>query len=169
MRIASLSSNHVIKSLLEHHNSTDLILHCLSLEKLASKQRLKVKSSIIDVNNYLNGILPSFNSLHKEFSSGFWLVDIFSNCFSFNTVDHKSNNDKSVHLCNFNKIFKNSLWDIKTIVVISNTSIKNNVATSIAHIHLEPNVVAKSIHHAVNITSTEAELFAIRYGINQVV
>ena len=101
MRTASLPSNHMVKSLLEHHHSTDLILHCLSLEKLASKQRIKVKSSIIDANNYLNGILPSFNPLYKEFSSGFWLVDIFSNYFSFNTVDHKSNDAKSVHLCNF--------------------------------------------------------------------
>jgi len=70
MRTVSLPSKHVIKSLLEHHHLFDLTLHCLSLEKLTSKQKLKVKSSIVDTNNHLNEILPSFNRLYKEFSSG---------------------------------------------------------------------------------------------------
>ena len=39
----------------------------------------------------------------------------------------------------------------------------------IAHIHSRLNTVAKTIYHAINITSTEVELFAIRCGINQVV
>ena len=51
------------------------------LDKVILKQRLKIKSSIVDVNNCLNSILPAFNSLHKELSSGFYLVDIFQNCF----------------------------------------------------------------------------------------
>jgi len=46
-------------------------------------------------------------------------------------------------------------------------SIKNNVATSIAHIHTHHKLLIKTIYYAVNVTSTEAELFAIRCGINQ--
>jgi len=46
-------------------------------------------------------------------------------------------------------------------------SIKNQGATSIAHIHIYNNLVIKTLHYTVNITSTEAELFAIRCGINQ--
>ena len=46
-------------------------------------------------------------------------------------------------------------------------SIKNNVATSIVHIHMVDKPLTKTVHHAVNVTSTEAELFAIRCGINQ--
>jgi len=38
---------------------------------------------------------------------------------------------------------------------------------SITHICYGYNIVAKTIHHAINITMTEAKLFAIRYGINQ--
>ena len=145
MRIASLSSNHILKSLLEQHHSTYLTPHYLFLENLTSKQR------------------------HKEFSSGFQLVNIFSNCFSFNTVDCKSNNAKFAHLQKLDKIFKDFSWDTKTVVVISDASIKNNATTPIAHIHSGPNIIAKTIHHTVNITSTKAELFAIRCGINQVV
>jgi len=46
---------------------------------------------------------------------------------------------------------------------------KNNVATSITHTHCGHNIMARTIHHAVNITSTEAELFTIRCEINQVI
>ena len=54
-------------------------------------------------------------------------------------------------------------------MVVSNASIRNNVAISIAHVHLYLNSINKTIHYTVNITSTEAELFAIRCGINQAV
>jgi len=46
-------------------------------------------------------------------------------------------------------------------------SIKNNVAMSIAYIHIYNKPLTKMIHHVVLITSTEAELFAIRCSINQ--
>jgi len=59
--------------------------------------------------------------------------------------------------------------DPNSVIVISDASIKNNVATSISHVHLHSNGVKNTIYHAVNITSTEAKLFAIRYGINQAV
>ena len=48
-------------------------------------------------------------------------------------------------------------------------SIKNNVVTSIAYIHSYNLPVIKMIHYVTNIIFTEAELFAIRYGINQAV
>jgi len=52
-------------------------------------------------------------------------------------------------------------------IVASDASIKNNVATSITHIHMVDKPLIRTVHHAVNIMSTEAELFAIRCGINQ--
>jgi len=52
-------------------------------------------------------------------------------------------------------------------LIVTNISIRNNVATSIAHIYICNRPVFKTLHHTVNITSTEAELFAIRCGINQ--
>jgi len=48
-----------------------------------------------------------------------------------------------------------------------NASIKNNVATFIVHIHVHNKPITKTLHHALNIMSTETELFAIRCGINQ--
>jgi len=40
---------------------------------------------------------------------------------------------------------------------------------SIVHIHSYLNSIKKTLHHAVSITFTEAELFAIRCGINQAI
>ena len=40
---------------------------------------------------------------------------------------------------------------------------------SIVHIHSYLNSINKTLHHAIGITSTEAELFAIRCGINQAI
>ena len=48
-------------------------------------------------------------------------------------------------------------------VTVSDASIKNQVAISIAHIHVHDNPVIKMLYHAINVTSTEAELFVIKY------
>ena len=54
-----------------------------------------------------------------------------------------------------------------TAIVVTDASIKNNIATSISHVHLVNHPLTKTVHHAAFVTSTEAELFAIRYDINQ--
>jgi len=79
MKTVSLPSNHTIKSLLKYYHILDLNSYHLLLDKVTFKQRLKIKSSIVDVNNYLNGILSSFYLLYKELSPSFHLVDIFQN------------------------------------------------------------------------------------------
>ena len=53
------------------------------------------------------------------------------------------------------------------VIVVTDASIKNHVTTSIAHVHIHDCSVIKTAHHAVNVMSTEVELFAIRCGINQ--
>jgi len=52
-------------------------------------------------------------------------------------------------------------------LVITDASIKNNVAIFISHIHIYDKLIIKTLHHTSNVISTEAELFAIRCGINQ--
>ena len=166
LRIVSLPSNHKIKSLLEHYYSNALNPHCFSLEKLTFKQRLKVKDSIINTNSCLNEILSSFNSLYEKLIPSFWLVDIFYNYFLFNIAESKINDYKTVYLQKLNNISKDSLYDIKTVIFISNASIKNNIAMFIAYVYSDQNIVAKTIHHTVNIKSTKTKLFVIRYRIN---
>ena len=52
-------------------------------------------------------------------------------------------------------------------LVITNASVENNITTFISHIHICNKPITKTLHHTVNITSTEAELFVIRCSINQ--
>jgi len=62
-----------------------------------------------------------------------------------------------------------SLLNYSYTLVISDTSIKNNIAIFIAHTHICSKPIIKIIYHTVNITSTEAKLFAIRCSINQTI
>ena len=51
--------------------------------------------------------------------------------------------------------------------MITDASIKNDIATSISHVHIANHSLTKTVHHASFMTSTKVELFAIRCGINQ--
>ena len=50
----------------------------MAMNYLAPKQQLKIKSLIVDTNNYLNENFLSFDNLNRELSPGFYLIDTFS-------------------------------------------------------------------------------------------
>ena len=52
-------------------------------------------------------------------------------------------------------------------IVVINASIKNDIATSVLYIYICDHPLIKMVYYAVFITSTEVELFAMRYGISQ--
>jgi len=54
-----------------------------------------------------------------------------------------------------------------TTIIVTDASIKNDIATSISHMHTFNYPITKTVYHTVHVTSTEAELFTIRCGINQ--
>ena len=60
------------------------------------------------------------------------------------------------------------MTDLNTIIIVTNISIKNTTIL-IAYIYSHSKWMKKTIHQAVNVTTTEAELFAIRCWINQVI
>ena len=126
---------------------------------MTTKQWLKIKSSIIDTNNYLNGIFPSFN---KKLLFGFRIVDNFPNHFSFYPANHKNKENIEAYLWKLDKIFEVALLN-------PDTSIKNNITSSISHVHSNLNSVTKTIHYTVDIMPIEAKKFAIRCGINQAI
>ena len=82
----------------------------------------------------------------------------------------KNSKDKrSAHICKLEEHVFQASTDSKTVVVISDASIKNHVTISIAHVPSFINPIIKILHQMINITIIEAELFAIRCGINQAV
>ena len=115
----------------------------------------------------MNGVFNFFDSFNNKFSPGNRLIDLYSSHFSFYHLNRKNSNMRKTHLHYLDEIVFNASSNPKMAVDISDTSIKNWVTTSIAHVHTYDSSVVKIIYHTVNITSTEVELFAIRYGLNQ--
>jgi len=130
-------------------------------------QCCKIKSSIVDMNNYLNKVYSSFNRLYKKLSLGFSLIDNFPNCFSFYTVNYKDTNTRIAYWNKLKKIYKDLSNSHEIILIISNVSIKNNIAILVLYIQREHKIIMKTVYHAMNITFTEAEIFTIRCSISQ--
>jgi len=119
------------------------------------------------MDNRYNKIFPSFSLFNSKFSPGNRLIDIFSNHFLFHSLNRKNNHDVKSHLYHLDNITLQVLSDPQSVVVVINASIKNQVAMLILHIYIHDNPVIKTIHYIVNVISTKAKLFVIRYGINQ--
>ena len=81
-------------------------------------------------------------------------------------IKYKDDNLKD-HTNQLNDINIMALVNHSYALIILDVGIKNNIATSITHVHICDKPIVKIVHHVVNITSTESELFAIRCGINQ--
>jgi len=114
--------------------------------------------------NMFNESFLSFIPLYSEFSPGLRIIDNFSDYISFNICNKKKDNKHRAH--QLNKLALESSSSSSTAIITSDASIKNDVATSLLHMHTYNRPIIKTIYYAVYITSTEAELFAIRYGIN---
>ena len=139
--------------------------HPASLDSLSRCQCSLIKSHLVDTDNKFNGIFPSFTPLHSELSPSHRVIDNFSDQLVFNL--HSKQNSNKTHTQQLNNMIIELSNSPFTTIVVIDTSIKNNIATSISHMYTYNNPISKTVHHVVHITSTEAELFAIRCGINQ--
>ena len=83
LRTQSFLSNYIVKLFLKKRYSDISRTHCLSLENITLNQQLNVKGSIVNANNRLNGIFPSFNSLNCKFSLSYRLINMFLVIFCF--------------------------------------------------------------------------------------
>jgi len=162
-----LPTNHILKNL-ENDNPPQMkstISH--NIGSLTDRQRSLTKGHIINSNIKSYGIFPFFSPLDPEFSPGHRIVDIFSNRFSFNLVDKKGKNHNKICGQELDEMTLCCSSNPHTALIITDASIKKDIATSISHIHSFNRPIIKTVHHASFVTSTEAELFAIRCGINQ--
>ena len=116
------------------HHSKQAIPHCMAISYLTPKQCLKVKSSIVDINNHLNQVSPTFDSLNRELSLGFYLIDTFSDCFFFYIVNQKDAKAKITYQDKLKNIYKDLSNSHDTMLIISNTNVKNNITTVISYI-----------------------------------
>ena len=167
LQLFKLLNNHILKTLLDNSPPQFISTNMHNISSLTNRQKLITKGYLIDSNTKSYRILPSFSPLNSEFSPGHRISDNFPNRFSFNLANK---NEKEIH-----KICTQELDDMvlhnsslpNTALMIIDASIKNNIATSISHIYTANRSLIKTVHHALFVTSMEAELFAIRCGINQ--
>jgi len=107
------------------------------------------------------GIFPFFNILSPEFSPGSRIINIFHSYFSFFYTNCKSKESKNNYIYKLDKYIIHTSTDPKTVIIISDVSI--------SHVYSLSNSTKETLYYAVNVTTTEAKLFAIRCGINQTV
>ena len=167
LRAHTLPSNYILQLLLKSWPNIHKNYHCLLLDSLTKHQHEMIKGSIVNMDDRFNEVFPSFDPHNSEFSPGTRIINTFSSHFSFYSFNKWSSNCLLSHLHQLDNLTIVSSKKLSYALIVTNASIRNNVATSIAHIHICNRPVFKTLHHTVNVTSTEAELFAIRCGINQ--
>ena len=167
LRAHSLSHNHILQLLLKSRLSLYNDPHHLLLDFLSPYQQEMIKGPIIDIDNRFNEVFPAFDILNKNFSTGSYIIDILPSCFSFHSSNKQSINSLIFQLHQLDEVVIVSSLDPFYALIITDASIKNNVTTSIAYIHVCNKPIIKTTHHAMNVMTTEAKLFAIRCGINQ--
>jgi len=113
----------------------------------------------VNLANRVNECFSFFNPLNLEFSPGLRVIDNFSDRISFNLFN-KEKDDKS-HTQLLDEMVLKSSSSSSVAIIAFDTSIKNNVAMSIAHIHTHDKPLINTIHHAVNVTSIEVELLDV--------
>ena len=121
------------------------------------------------MDNRFNEVIPSFSPFNSEISPGNRLIDVFPNQFSFYPVNRKNNNDVKNQLTNLNNLILQVSSNSQLVVIITDANIKCQVAILISYIHYYNRPIIKILNHAVNVTTTKAELFTIRYSINQAI
>ena len=167
LRAYLLLHNYILQSLLKSRLSICNDSYCFLLDSLFPCQYKMINSLIVDIDNRFNKVFSVFDSHNKEFSPGSQIINIFPSQFSFHFSNKYSKNNLISWLHQLDNLMIISSSDFSYTLVVTDTSIKNYIATSIVHIHICNKPVIKTLHHAVNVTITEAENFAIRCAINQ--
>jgi len=159
IRPFKLLSNHIIRNLMDDlpPSSTTSNLH--KIGSLTNQQRTQTKGHLTNLYNKSLEIFPSF-------SPGNRIIDNFSDRFSL-LVNRKEKTKINNRVLELDEIVLQASSSPHIALVITDASIKNNIATSVSHIHSMNSPLTKTAHHASFVTSTEAELFAIRCSINQ--
>jgi len=136
-------------------------LHSLLLSSLSKHQKKLIKGSVVDMDNYFNEAFLSFNPLNPEFTLGCRIIDNFSSHFLFNLFSKCSNDNLKSWIYQLHNMTIESSSNPSHVLIITDASIKNNIATSISHIHIWDEPITKTLHHAINIMSTKAKLDAV--------
>jgi len=130
-----LPDNHILKNLLNDTSPPSKSYNSHNIGSLTNRQRSLTKGHLVDSNIKSYRIFPLFSPLDPEFFPGHRIIDNFSNRFSFNLVNKKERNQNKIRNQELDDIVLHCSSEPHTALVITDASIKNNIATSISHIH----------------------------------
>jgi len=94
------------------------------------------------MDNSCNEYILLFSPFNQEFSPRNRLIDSFSDQFSFHYHSQEAKN----HIKNLDNAVTEASLDPSSSIVVLDASIKNNIATSILHIHSYNKPIVKTIH-----------------------
>ena len=135
IRPFKLPGNHILKNLLNDNPPQSKSNNSHNIVSLTNRQRSLTKGHIVDSSIKSHRIFPSFSPLDPEFSPGHHIIDNFSNCFSFNLVNKREENQNKLRSQELNKMVLRCSSDPLSALVVTDANIKNDIATSISHIH----------------------------------
>jgi len=164
---SKLPTNHILKNLLIDDLPSVNSSNSHNIGSLTKHQKSFFKGHLNDAHSKLLGIFPSFSPIDPKFFPGNRIVDTFSDRYSFNLANKKPDNSNNLCGQELDEMVLRLSSDSQAALIVTDASIKNDIATSISHIHSHNQPLVKTVHHASFVTTTEAELFAIRCGINQ--
>jgi len=167
LRAHALSDSHILRSLMMNNLESTTHPYPLALSLLTECQCGLIKGYLVNMDNQFNEVFPSFDLLNSKFRLDNRIIDCFSNCFSFYLFSKKSDHFFKDQIQQLDNIAIKSSNSPLTALMVMDASVKNNIASFIVHIHVHNKPIVKTLYHAINITSTEAEFFAIRCSINQ--
>ena len=162
-----LPTNHILRELMDDSPLSSNNPNPHTVGSLTNHQKNIAKGHLIDSCNKTYGIFPSFSPLNPGFFPGSCIMDNFSDRFPFNLVNKKEKDKDKICTQELDDMVLRNSSSLHTALVITDASIKNDIATSISHIHIANHPLTKTVHHAAFVTSMEVELFTIRCGINQ--
>ena len=88
------------------------------------------------MDNCFNKIFPSFDLLNPKSSLGSRIIDIFSNCFSFHLFSKYKDQHFKLYIQKLNNLVIELLNYPSNALIVMDASVRNNITTSIAHIHI---------------------------------
>ena len=117
----TLPPNYLVQIFIDDLSSLPIHQYSASLNNLTSCQRSLVKGYLVDSNNKVYVIFPSFSSLHLKFFLDSRIIDNFSDYFSFNLSNKKEKNN-IICFQQLDDLVLKLFSSLSTTIVVTDTS-----------------------------------------------
>ena len=134
---------------MENNSDTLSHPHPLSLSFLTRCQCDLIKGHLVNMDNWFNEVFSFFNLLNLEFNPGNRIINSFSDHFSFHSFSKYNNYLFKDHIQKLNNLAIELSDTPSNALVVTNASVKNNIATSIVHIHVYNKLIVKMLHYKI--------------------